>query len=119
MRGCEIMEAKSMINRIRRTIPLALSLVCVCFLALAQAGAQVTTADIVGTATDPSGAAVVTGTATLTSMATGVTQKVALNNTGGFEFTLLPAGSYRVSVQSTGFKTFETQVTVAIGDRAR
>ncbi|MFZ0744635.1 MAG: TonB-dependent receptor [Terracidiphilus sp.] len=108
-----------MIYRIKGTVPLVLSLVCMCFLTLAQAGAQVTTADIVGTATDPSGAAVVTGTATLTSMATGVTQKVTLSSTGGFEFTLLPAGTYRVMVQSAGFKTFETQVTVAIGDRAR
>ena len=58
--------------------------------------AQVSTADIVGTATDPNGAAVASGTATATNLATGVTQKVALSNTGDFTFTLLQIGTYSV-----------------------
>jgi hypothetical protein len=100
-------------------IPLALSVVFMYFLTLATAGAQVTTADIVGTVTDPSGATVVSGSATANNAATGVTQKVVLSNSGSFEFTLLQVGSYKVTVQAPGFKTYATQVTLAAGDRAR
>jgi hypothetical protein len=56
---------------------------------------------------------------TLTSLATGETQKVAATSSGSFEFTLLQVGTYKVSVQAAGFKTFTTEVTLAIGDRAR
>ena len=104
---------------IRSVIPVALSVACMFLLTLATAHAQVTTADIVGTVTDPSGAAVVTGTATATNTGTNVTQKVALNSTGSFAFTLLQVGSYKVSIQAEGFKTYATQVTLSSGDRAR
>jgi len=119
MRVREVMEAAPSIHRMRETIRLALSVVLVCLLALAHAAAQVTTADIVGTVTDPSGAAVVSGTATATNIGTGVTQTVALNSAGGFEFTLLQVGTYSVSVQASGFRKYVTQVTLAVGDRAR
>jgi hypothetical protein len=116
------MEAKKVIKVatwIRRAIPLVLSVVCMCFLALAIAHAQVDTADIVGTVTDPSGAAVTSATVTATSLTTGIAQKAAVNNTGGFEFTLLQVGAYKLTVQAAGFKNYSTQVTLAAGDRAR
>jgi len=106
------------VNRLRRMIPIYLSIAGM-FLPLLTASAQVTTADIVGTVTDPSGAAVVNGTATATDVGTGVTQKVTLSSTGSFEFTLLQVGVYKVNVQATGFKGYATQVTLAAGDRAR
>jgi len=119
MKGCELMEAKQMIKRIRRVLPLVLGVALMCVLTLAKLGAQVTTADIVGTVTDPSGAAVVTGTATATSVATGEVKKENLSATGTFEFTLLQVGSYKVGVQASGFKSYVTEVTLAAGDRAR
>ena len=119
MRGSKISEASLWINRIRRGIPLVLSAVCFCFLTPARAGAQVATADIVGSVTEQSGARVVSGTATVTNTGTGVTQKMNLSSEGTFEFTLLQVGTYNVSVQAPGFKSFVTQVTVAAGDRAR
>jgi hypothetical protein len=111
------MKAKTVISRMRRVITLALS--AVCFITPAIANAQVATADIVGTVTDQSGAAVVTGTASATNIGTGEMQKVDLSSEGTFEFTLLQVGSYNVSVQAQGFKSFVTQVTLAAGDRAR
>jgi len=84
MKGYELMEANQVINRTRRAFPFVLSVALMCFLTLAKMGAQVTTADIVGTVTDPSGAAVVTGTATATSLATGEVKKVNLSGTGTF-----------------------------------
>jgi len=119
MKGYELMEANQVINRTRRAFPFVLSVALMCFLTLAKMGAQVTTADIVGTVTDPSGAAVVTGTATATSLATGEVKKVNLSGTGTFEFTLMQVGSYKVGVQASGFKGYVTQVTLAAGDRAR
>ncbi len=108
-----------MLIRIRRALPRLAAWLCVLLLALAGARAQVTTADIVGTVTDPSGAAVVTGTATATNTATGVSQKVALSGSGDFTFTLLQVGTYKISIQAQGFKNYATQVSVSAGDRAR
>ena len=119
MRAGEWMEATKAMAPVARLMRLSFSGVCLFILVLVQAGAQVTTADIVGTVTDPSGAAVVAGTATATNTATGLTQKVTLSNAGTFTFTLLQVGTYSVNVQATGFKNFVTQVTLAAGDRAR
>jgi hypothetical protein len=119
MRGHEFMEARPVISRMRKAISLTLSVACMYFITLRTASAQVTTADIVGTAADPSGAALVNGTATATNIGTGVEQKVNLSSTGGFEFTLLQVGTYKVEVQAQGFRRYATQVTLAVGDRAR
>lgn len=111
--------AKTLTGKTHRAIPLFLSIVAFCFLLTSMGVAQVTTADIVGTVTDPSGAAVISATVTATSLSTGISQKVAVTETGGFQFTLLQVGSYKVSVQAAGFKGYTTQVTLAAGDRAR
>ena len=92
---------------------------CLFFVQSRLATAQVTTADIVGTVTDQSGAAVTSATVTDTNLATGVSQKTTVSSSGGFEFTLLQMGTHEVSVQASGFKGFTTQVTLAVGDRAR
>jgi hypothetical protein len=95
------------------------SLACLCLFAFANLNAQVTTADIVGTITDPSGAVVPNGTATASNVATGQTQTAHAANDGGFTFTLLQVGTYKITVQAQGFKSYATQVTLAAGDRAR
>ncbi len=95
MRQLEFLEAVPFVKRLQKIVPLVLTMACLCFFTLSTARAQVTTADIVGTATDPSGAALANGTATATSLATGSEQKVALGADGSFTFTLLQVGSYR------------------------
>src|ERR1700704_1856494 len=107
-----------MFNQILKSISLVLSAVFIC-LVQTTAHAQVTTADIVGNVTDPSGASVINGTATATAVGTGVTQTVTLSDSGAFTFTLLQVGVYKVSVQAPGFKGYATQVTLAAGNRAR
>ena len=119
MKGSQAVEAVRGSNRARRMTGLLLSVATVYLLTLTMAHGQVTTADIVGTATDPNGAVVVNGTAIATNTATGLIQKAALSQAGVFEFTLLQVGTYKVSVQAPGFKSFATQVTLAAGDRAR
>ena len=110
---------KSVVGGLRRAIPLLLCITCLFFVQSKWATAQVTTADIVGTVTDQSGAAVTSATVTDTNLATGVSQKTTVSSSGGFEFTLLQIGTHEVSVQAPGFKGYTTQVTLAVGDRAR
>ena len=81
--------------------------------------AQVTTADIIGTVTDQTGAVVSNGTATATNTGTGAVSKSVIGGDGGFSFTLLQIGTYKVQVQAKGFKGYITEVTLAAGDRAR
>ena len=107
-----------MIRRIYRAIPLILSVCVSCFLCV-RGNAQVTTADIVGTVTDVTGAIVTTASATVTNIGTNETKTVKVSPSGEYVFSLLHVGSYRVSVKAAGFKSFATQVTLAAGDRAR
>ena len=111
---------KSVVGGQRRAIPLLLCITCLFFVQSKWATAQVTTADIVGTVTDQSGAAVTSATVTDTNLATGVSQKTTVSSSGGFELhCLLQIGTHEVSVQAPGFKGYTTQVTLAVGDRAR
>jgi Carboxypeptidase regulatory-like domain len=82
--------------------------------------AQVTTADIVGTVTDPSGAAVAGATVTVKNDGTGATHVVKSGSNGDYTLTLLQVGTYTLTVEATGFKGFVSRnITLAAGDRAR
>jgi len=82
--------------------------------------AQANTADIVGTVTDSSGAAVGGATVTLTNSATGIVQTVQSNDSGDYVFALVQVGSYSVRVTAKGFKTYVApDLAVSGGDRAR
>ncbi len=115
----KFVEAEVM--NLRRTMsqPVFFLLALVLFLFAAPLGAQVTTADIVGTVTDQSGASVTGASVVATDVGTGITAKTVTTEAGNYEFTLLQVGTYRVSVQSTGFKRYSSEVTLAAGDRAR
>jgi hypothetical protein len=68
---------------------------------------------IVGTVTDPTGAAIPSATVTATATKTGVQTKVVTNGEGGFTFpTLLPT-EYSISVAATGFEKY-TQTGVVL-----
>jgi hypothetical protein len=71
--------------------------------------------DIVGTVTDPTGAAVAGATVVLTSEESGSVQTVTTSTTGSFRFPLLRPGVYRVSVTATGFSTATQDVTAGVG----
>jgi hypothetical protein len=73
------------------------------FLTAATCFAQVDTGAIVGTVRDPSGAAVPKAAVTLVNGATGMRQTTLTNDSGDYQFTALPAGTYSVSVSATGF----------------
>ena len=81
---------------------------------------QLTTADILGTVTDTTGAVIPNATVTLTNLGTNLTRTVATTGSGDYTFTLLPVGHYSISVKATGFQAFLIgDVSVEAGDRAR
>ncbi len=84
-----------------------------------QMFAQLATADILGTVTDSTGAIVPKANVTLVNLGTR-DQRVAISNdSGSFQFTLLPVGHYSVTVKAASFKTTTTSLAVEAGDRAR
>src|SRR6266478_2232511 len=75
----------------------------VMFLFSAAALAQ-TTATIVGTVTDSSGAVVPSVSITVTARDTGLTRKTTTNLSGNYVVTFLPVGQYSVTAEVSGFK---------------
>src|SRR5215470_17515146 len=67
--------------------------------------AQVTTGDILGTITDPSGAVVPNAKIVITSNGTHEKHTVPSDVSGQYILTNLPAGTYMVEASATGFKS--------------
>ena len=89
-------------------------------LAAGVALGQTTTADIVGTVTDVSGAVVPGADIQVRNNGTGEIKSVKSQGTGDFVFTLLDPGSYSITLTQAGFKTASVkEVRVAAGDRSR
>jgi hypothetical protein len=76
---------------------------------------SLTSGDIAGTVTDPSGAAVPGATVTLKNAATGATQTSSSNATGAYRFALLNPGTYSVSISAQGFQPLERSISVSVG----
>ena len=95
--------------------------VCGFFLfSLSSLRAQTSTADIVGTVSDTSGALVANAKVTITNLGTNVQRTMNTGPSGDYAFTLLPLGDYSVSIEAAGFKTFSAQsLSLSAGDRAR
>ena len=81
--------------------------------------AQLTTADILGTVTDPTGAVVPNATVTLTNTGTNQTRTTQSNGSGDYSFNLLSVGTYTVEAKARGFQAAKTTLAVEAGDRAR
>ena len=77
--------------------------------------AQVDTGSITGTVTDASGAVVSGGKVTLTNEGTAASLSTTTGADGGYKFSPVRIGSYRLDVSATGFKTStETHVVVDV-----
>jgi hypothetical protein len=82
--------------------------------------AQLTTADILGTVTDATGAVVPNASISLTNLGTNEKRTTVSNPSGDYNFTLLPVGHYSVTVKANGFEASVTKdLSVEAGDRAR
>jgi len=67
--------------------------------------AQETTATLLGTATDPSGAVLPNVTVRVTNLATNTTRETKSDASGAYSIPFLPAGDYAVTATLTGFQT--------------
>jgi hypothetical protein len=77
-------------------------------------------ATIVGTVTDPSGAAVPNAAIVITNTDTGVTRNLPTNGDGQYVAPDLIIGHYNVRVAANGFKASEQKnLVLAVGDRTR
>ena len=65
--------------------------------------AQAISADLTGTISDPSGAAIPSATVIVTNDATGVKTSVVSNASGVYRFSNLPVGRYTLTGSATGF----------------
>jgi hypothetical protein len=87
------------------------------FVAAAAIGQEAT---ILGTVTDPSGAAVPNASVTITNTDTGVERTLPSNDEGQYVAPDLHIGHYTVRANATGFKVAEQKnVSLAVGDRSR
>src|SRR5215470_8282625 len=77
------------------------------------ANAQAVYGSILGTVTDPQGAAVVGGTVTVTDQNKGTTETATTNDSGNYSVTHLIPDPYSVKIEAQGFKVAEQKgVTV-------
>ena len=77
-------------------------------------------ATIVGTVTDPSGAAVANAKVTVANVETGVSKQYSTNDAGQFAAVDIHIGHYDVKVETSGFKTAERKgIVLQVGDRQR
>jgi hypothetical protein len=75
----------------------------------------ITTGEITGVVSDPTGAIIPGASVTLTSPSTGSVRTDATNASGDYRFALLQPGEYVLKIVSAGFQTTETKATVTLG----
>ena len=102
----------------------ALGGLVICWLTLSGVApvllAQVSTADIVGTVTDASGAVIPGVKITATNIGTGLPFTTTTNASGEYVIPLLPAGHYRIQAAAVGFSTWSmADAELVIGARVR
>ncbi len=83
-----------------------------------NAQSTISTGNINGTVTDPSGAAVSGAKVAITRTDTGVTTNVTTNSSGFYNSGSITAGNYTVRVTAKGFSRSETGVQVQIGNNS-
>ena len=87
---------------------------------ISPAFGQLTTADILGTVTDATGAVIPNATVVLTNTGTNEKRTTTSNSSGDYTFSLLPVGHYSLSIKASGFQASITNdLAVEAGDRAR
>jgi hypothetical protein len=98
------------------TICIVLSVV---FLGANQAAGQQATAQLTGTIQDVTHAMVIGAKVTLKNSDTNIARTTTSNKDGNYLFTLIPIGTYELSVEQPGFKTYVRKgITLEINQNA-
>ncbi|HBY61870.1 MAG TPA: hypothetical protein DEH78_18780, partial [Solibacterales bacterium] len=80
------------------------------------AQSEVGTANLSGTVSDPSGAAIAGAKVTAANKATGLTRVTETSEAGLFNLLRLPVGSYDLSIEAQGFKTArKAEIPLTVG----
>src|SRR5258708_3235638 len=87
-----------------------------CGISTPRANAQAVYGSILGTVTDPQGAAVVNAKVTVTDQNKGITQETTTNESGNYTVTHLIPDKYSVKVEAQGFKLSEQKDVVVSVD---
>jgi len=93
----------------------AFTCLLVTLLTTASVSQSVTSGDITGVVTDPSGAAIANADVKLTNNATGATQTHTTNDQGSYRFSLLNPGTYTLSTSAANFQVAQQTVSVTVG----
>jgi hypothetical protein len=91
----------------RALLPFYSKLICALLLFCASLSAQTITGTIVGTVTDPSGAAIANADVTLTQTTTSAQRKTKTLADGNFTLSALEPGEYSIAVTAAGFTSVE------------
>ncbi len=103
-----------LLNRASQLAVLFLSLIC------QPCGAQQTTATLLGTVVDSSGAAVVGASVAASNLATNVHREALTDQAGNYSIPSLPAGEYRLTATHVGFQVQRVDsVTLQVEQSAR
>ena len=99
-----------------RLLVAAVASLVLVFLGVSSAVAQIDTGTILGTVSDSSGARINGATVTLTNEGTNASLSTTTIEDGGYKFTPVRVGSYKIAVTMQGFQTANVRgITVNVG----
>jgi hypothetical protein len=102
----------------RKFLKAAIYLSLLAFL-IPQVVAQATASGtVLGTISDPSQAVVNGAKVTIASVSTGAERTTVTSSEGSYRFDLLPAGTYKLTVEGSGFSTATQAITLLVGQTA-
>src|SRR5215472_3259299 len=83
-------------------------------------GQAINNAQIHGTITDPTGAAVIGAEIRVTQIATGLVRTVSTGSEGAYNFPDLPVGPYQLEVKAQGFQNYvQKGITLQVSENPR
>ena len=100
---------------LRHSYYIVVLLFAFCFTASIAFSQSITSGDITGVITDPTGAVVPNATVTATSDTTAQKHTASTNAQGFYRFSFLAPGSYTVSASASGFQAASRKVQVGVG----
>lgn len=105
--------------RSRQTLLLLLGVALTIAVFASRAPAQAVYGNIIGTVTDPQGAAIVGATVTISDPAKNISRTTQTNESGNYTVTNLVPGRYQVRVEQRGYKVAAQEVEVKADVTAR
>jgi hypothetical protein len=103
----------------RTAVPRVMAAMLFSLLLLAGPTLADLTGDVQGTVVDGSGAGVANAKVTIKNLGTGQTRVVAAGPSGEYSAAQLEIGSYQISVEKDGFKTFTQVFSIRSGEKTR